>query len=48
ETGTVFHLISCLSEFGKLGLTSIGNSPAEAKAIYAQVEQFLDQETNCV
>lgn len=46
ETGTVFHLISCLSEFGKLGLTSIGNSPAEAQAIYEQVEQVLDQETN--
>ncbi|NJN86078.1 MAG: carboxylate-amine ligase, partial [Leptolyngbyaceae cyanobacterium SL_7_1] len=34
QTGTVFHLIGCLSEFGKLGLTSIGNSPEEAEAIY--------------
>jgi hypothetical protein len=45
ETGTVFHLIGCLSEFGKLGLTSIGNSPQEAEAIYNQVKQALDEET---
>jgi hypothetical protein len=48
ETGTVFHLISCLSEFGKLGLTSIGNSPQEAKDIYDRVVQVLDCETDCI
>ncbi|MBF1999226.1 MAG: carboxylate-amine ligase [Synechococcales cyanobacterium M58_A2018_015] len=46
ETGTVFHLIGCLSEFGKLGLTSIGNSPQEAQAIYDRVIQALDEETH--
>lgn len=45
ETGTVFHLIGCLSEYGKLGLTSIGNSPQEAEAIYNRVIQALDEET---
>lgn len=45
ETGTVFHLIGCLSEFGKLGLTSVGNSPEEAEAIYNQVIDALDMET---
>jgi PGM1 C-terminal domain len=45
ETGTVFHLIGCLSEFGKLGLTSIGNSPQEAEILYEKVIQALDQET---
>jgi hypothetical protein len=45
ETGTVFHLMGCLSEFGKLGLTSIGNSMEEAEAIYHQVMQVLDAET---
>ena len=45
ETGTVFHLIGCLSEFGKLGLTSIGSSPQEAEAIYQRVIQALDFET---
>jgi hypothetical protein len=45
QTGTVFHLIGCLSEFGKLGLTSIGNSPQEAEAIYNGIIQILDYET---
>ncbi|WP_404788832.1 peptide ligase PGM1-related protein [Altericista sp. CCNU0014] len=45
ETGTVFHLIGCLSEFGKVGLTSIGNSPAEADAIYRRAAEVLDAET---
>ncbi len=45
ETGTVFHLIGCLSEFGKVGLTSIGNSMQQAEDIYNQVVKVLDQET---
>jgi PGM1 C-terminal domain len=45
ETGTVFHLMGCLSEFGKLGLTSIGNSPGQAKDIYNRVAKVLDEET---
>ncbi len=46
ETGTVFHLIGCLSEFGKLGLTSIGDSPQQAEDMYNQVIQVLDAETS--
>lgn len=45
ETGTVFHLMGCLSQFGKLGLTCIGNSPSEAQEIYDRVVAVLDQET---
>jgi hypothetical protein len=45
ETGTVFHLMGCLSEFGKLGLTSIGNSPQQAEEIYNKVVKALDEET---
>ncbi|HIK36959.1 MAG: peptide ligase PGM1-related protein [Geminocystis sp.] len=45
KTGTVFHLMGALSEFGKLGLTSIGNSREEALAIYENVERVLDEET---
>ncbi|MEA5522699.1 peptide ligase PGM1-related protein [Limnoraphis robusta] len=48
ETGTVFHLMGCLSEFGKLGLTCIGNSPQQAQEIYHQVVEVLDQETEAV
>lgn len=46
ETGTVFHLITALSEFGKVGLMSIGNSPEQAEALYTQAIAVLDAETN--
>ncbi|NES91173.1 MULTISPECIES: peptide ligase PGM1-related protein [Okeania] len=42
ETGTVFHMMGCLSQFGKLGLTSIGNSPEQAEEIYQKVVNDLD------
>ncbi|MCU0544181.1 MAG: peptide ligase PGM1-related protein [Oscillatoriaceae cyanobacterium Prado104] len=45
ETGTIFHLMGCLSEFGKLGLTSIGNSQQEAEEIYNKIVKVLDRET---
>jgi hypothetical protein len=45
EIGTVFHLMGCLSEFGKLGLTSIGDSPQQAEEIYKKVVKVLDEET---
>ncbi len=45
RTGTVFHLMGVLSEFGKLGLTSIGNSLEEAQEIFAHVEAMLDRAT---
>jgi len=45
ETGTVFHLMGCLSQFGKLGLTSIGDSPQQAEEIYQKVVKVLDMET---
>ncbi len=48
ETGLVFHLMGCLSEFGKLGLTSIGNSLQQAEEIYNRLTQALDQETRPV
>ncbi|MGB3401667.1 MAG: peptide ligase PGM1-related protein [Microcoleaceae cyanobacterium] len=45
ETGTVFHLMGCLSEFGKVGLTCIGNSRQQAEEIYQNVVAVLDHET---
>jgi hypothetical protein len=45
ETGMVFHLIGCLSEFGKIGITSIGNSPQQAEDIYRKLVRVLDEET---
>ena len=41
--GSVFHLLGCLSEFGKLGMTCIGRSPEQAAAVYAATEQELLQ-----
>ncbi|NEQ49377.1 MAG: carboxylate-amine ligase [Leptolyngbya sp. SIO3F4] len=45
-TGAAFHLMGCLSEYGKLGLTCIGNTPKEAEQIYEQVVAALDRETS--
>ncbi|MEL6228298.1 MAG: peptide ligase PGM1-related protein [Cyanobacteria bacterium J06627_3] len=44
-TGAAFHLMGCLSEYGKLGLTCIGNTPEEAEQIYERVVTALDSET---
>ncbi len=46
KTGNVFHLMGALSEFGKLGLTCIGDSPQQAEDFYNQVVKALDQETS--
>ncbi|MEM1238219.1 MAG: peptide ligase PGM1-related protein [Cyanobacteria bacterium P01_H01_bin.26] len=45
-TGAAFHLMGCLSEHGKLGLTCIGNTPEEAEEIYRRVVAALDRETS--
>ncbi len=45
KTGIVFHLMGALSEFGKLGLTCIGDSPQQAEDLYNQVVEVLDRET---
>lgn len=45
KTGSVFHLMGCLSEYGKVGLISIGNSRQQAEDIYNQVVNVLDTET---
>jgi hypothetical protein len=37
--------MGCLSQFGKLGLTSIGDSPQQAEDIYNKVVKVLDDET---
>jgi hypothetical protein len=47
ETGVLFHLMGALSEFGKVGLTAIANSPGEVEAIYARTLETLDTETAC-
>ncbi len=46
ESGVLFHLIGALSEFGKLGLTAIANSPAQVDELYAHTLEVLDRETS--
>jgi len=45
ETGVLFHLMGALSEFGKVGLTAIGNTPQQAEELYARTVAILDVET---
>ena len=44
ETGVLFHMIGALSQFGKVGLTSIGNSREEAENLFADTLRVLDHE----
>lgn len=46
ERGVVFHLIGALSEFGKLGMVAIGDNPQQARFLYRQALQVLDEETS--
>ena len=41
----MFHLIGALSEFGKLGILSIGNTVEKAHASYVRSVEILDRET---
>ena len=44
QQGVVFHMISCLTEFGRIGLTAIGDTPTSAKAMYHKAERILLEE----
>ena len=44
-SGVLFHLIGAVSEFGKLGLTAIGNSREEADQLYSRTLEVLDRES---
>lgn len=46
QQGVVFHLIGALSQFGKLGMVGIGNSRANAAALYRNTMMVLDRETS--
>lgn len=43
ETGVVFHLLGCLSEYGKLGCVAIAGSIPEAQALYQETVALLDR-----
>lgn len=43
NTGVVFHMIGALSQFGKLGVTCVGDSPEEAESLYQATIETLDK-----
>src|SRR6266540_4343780 len=45
QTGVVFHMMSALGELGRTGLTAVGNSHEDAKAMYDRAVAVLDEET---
>lgn len=44
NTGVIFHMIGAISQYGKLGITCIANSPEEAQALYDKTIRTLDLE----
>ncbi len=45
NTGVIFHMIGALPQYGKLGVTCIGNTPKEAQSLYDRTLQTLDLES---
>ena len=45
QKGVMFHMIGALSQYGKLGVVCIGDSPEEAFALYEKTVSVLDAET---
>lgn len=44
QTGVVLHMMSALGDCGHLGLTAVGNTHAEADALFAKAVSVLDHE----
>ena len=45
ETGVIFHMLASLAENGRIGLVAIGDSAAEADALYLRTQSALDDES---
>ena len=41
QSGVVFHMISCITEHGRVGLTAVGDTPAKADEMYRRAERIL-------
>jgi hypothetical protein len=46
QTGVVFHMISCLTEVGRLGLTAVGDTPQQAWELYQEAQSVLLREAD--
>lgn len=44
-TGTLFYMIGALSQYGKIGMTCIGDSPHGASDLFRRTARILDSET---
>ena len=44
QTGVVFHMLSALTSFGRVGMTAIGPTPAAAQELYDTCERALLEE----
>jgi hypothetical protein len=44
QTGIVLHMLSALGECGRFGFTAVGDSAAEAEALYARAVAAVDEE----
>ena len=44
QTGVVFHMMSALTELGRLGFTAVGDTPEQADAAYRRAERILLEE----
>jgi hypothetical protein len=44
RTGVVFHMISCLTECGRVGLTAVGDTPEDARRLYEKAQSVVLQE----
>lgn len=45
QKGVMFHMIGALSQYGKIGVVCIGDSPEEAFSYYLKTVKVLDAET---
>jgi len=45
-TGVLFYMIGALSQYGKIGMTCIGNSPEQANELFRRTAAILDRETD--
>jgi hypothetical protein len=41
QVGIVFHMISCLTEHGRIGLTAVGDSAKEAERRYREAQRIV-------
>ena len=44
QTGVVFHMMSCVTECGRIGLTAVGDTPEQAWALYRSACDVVLQE----